>query len=442
MANRWSNRLSFIITTSAFAVGLGNIWRFPYAVGEGGGGAFLLIYLLLIFLIGIPILTIEIVLGRMSRATPLTGFGKLSGKAAWNGVGWLNVAANMIILFYYVMILAWIIIYFGQSVSGRLSMLSTDDLQDHFSTIASDLPTILLVILGIMVASFFIVSRGLREGLERYAKFMMTTLIVIMIGLAVWAATLDGAGAGYRWYLYPDFSKINVQVILGALGQLFFSVGVGMAIAFVFGGYAGRKENLLTSVIWIVIADTLFAVLAGLMIFPALFSFGLPPDSGPNLIFVTMASVFGRLENGAFWGAVFFLLLFLGGFTSLIASLQGLKQSFQERFKLTPFRALVAVTTMVTAGSIPVVFSYVENPVRFFGMTVFGLFDYLTNTIMLPVGGLLIVVFGAFAIGFERIKTHLLASGQKMKVGEYWKPVIKWVIPLAVLVILLNGLFG
>ena len=194
--NNWSNRFSFIITTSAFAVGLGNIWRFPYIAGEGGGGAFLLVYLILVLLIGIPILLIEIGLGRMSQTTPLLGFEKLSGKKIWNGLGWLGIIANLLIMSYYVMIMAWIVVYFYESLIGNLARLETANLSNHFNTIASNLDRILLVIFAVMLLASLIVSRGLQKGLERYSKLMMVGLIVMLISLAIWAATLEGASQG------------------------------------------------------------------------------------------------------------------------------------------------------------------------------------------------------------------------------------------------------
>jgi NSS family neurotransmitter:Na+ symporter len=291
-----------------------------------------------------------------------------------------------------------------------------------------------------MTVSFFIIRQGLQDGLERYSKYMMLAFIVILLGLAVWATTLDGAAVGYRWYLMPDFSKINLQVVLSALGQLFFSIGVGMAIAFAFGSYTNNKENLITSTGWIVFIDTLFAVLAGLIIFPAIFSFGLSPDSGPNLIFITMVSIFGRLEYGQLLGSIFFLLLFLAGFTSLLSNLQGLKDSFQDKYNLSSFNALLFVSGFITIGSIPVVFSYSDNSVQLFGMTVFGLLDYLTNKIMLPLNGLLIAIFGAYVIGYEKLKAHLELGAENIKIGNYWKYIIKWIIPISLLIILFNGI--
>ncbi|WP_396590198.1 sodium-dependent transporter [Allomuricauda sp. R78024] len=440
--NRWSSKFSFIITTSAFAIGLGNVWRFPYVAGEGGGAAFLLVYFVLILLIGIPILTIEIALGRMSKTTILLGFGKLGKKPFWNSIGWLGAISCILIMGFYIMIMAWIGIYLWECLSGEISKLPVASIPGHFDKVASNLSTVIIVIFSIMLAAFFVVRQGLKSGLERYSKGMMFGLVILILGLSIWAATLDGAVEGYRWLLSPDFSKINFQVIMSAMGQLFFSVGVGMAVTFVFGSYTSTKDNLVSSTIWIVLADTFFAFISGLMLFPAIFSFNLSPDSGPNLIFVTMATVFNKLEYGWIIGAVFFLLLFLAGFSSLISAIQGLKDSFKDRYKLSENIALLSVIGSIVVISIAAVFSYSDNPFLIFDKTVFEVLDYVTSTIMLPLGGLLTVLFAGHIVGYKKLKMHLLEGTKTMKLQGFWKIVLIWILPLSLITILLNGLLN
>ncbi|MEM7486192.1 MAG: sodium-dependent transporter [Bacteroidota bacterium] len=440
--NQWSSKFSFIITTSAFAIGLGNIWRFPYVAGEGGGAAFILVYIVLMFLIGIPILTIEIALGRMSNTTILLGFGKMVKKNNWNGIGWLGTVSCILIMGFYVMIMAWIAIYLWECLSGEISRLPVSEITGHFDGVASNLPMVITVILTIMLIVFFVVRQGLKNGLERYAKVMMFGLIILMIGLCIWAATLNGASEGYHWLLSPDFSKINFRIIMNALGQLFFSVGVGMAVAFVFGSYTNKNENLVNSTTWIVLADTFFALLAGLMLFPAIFSFNLQPDSGPNLIFVTMATVFNQLEHGWAIGTLFFLLLFLAGFTSLISCIQGLKDTFKDKYNLSDAIALLLVIGCIIGIAILAVFSYSDNPLLLFGKTVFETLDYTTSTMLLPLSGLLTAVFAGHIIGFDKLRLHLLTGTKTLKIRAYWKVILLWVLPLALLIILINGLFN
>ncbi|TXN36050.1 sodium-dependent transporter [Flagellimonas hymeniacidonis] len=440
--NRWSSKFSFIITTAAFAIGLGNVWRFPYVAGEGGGAAFLLVYFVLILLIGIPILTIEIALGRMSKTTVLLGFGKLGKKPFWNSIGWLGAISCILIMGFYIMIMAWIGIYLWECLSGEISKLPVASIPGHFDKVASNLSTVIIVIFSIMLAAFFVVRQGLKSGLERYAKGMMFGLVILILGLSIWAATLDGAVEGYRWLLSPDFSKINFQVIMSAMGQLFFSVGVGMAVTFVFGSYTSTKDNLVSSTIWIVLADTFFAFISGLMLFPAIFSFNLSPDSGPNLIFVTMATVFNKLEYGWIIGTVFFLLLFLAGFSSLISAIQGLKDSFKDRYKLSENMALLSVIGSIVVVSIAAVFSYSNNPFLLFDKTVFEILDYVTSTILLPLGGLLTVLFAGHIVGYKKLRIHLLEGTKTMRLQGFWKIVLIWILPLSLITILLNGLLN
>lgn len=440
--NSWSSRLSFIITTSAFSVGLGNIWRFPYITGEGGGGAFLLTYLLLVFIIGIPIMTIEISLGRMSGTTTLLGYGKLTDNRFWNWVGWLEVITVTLIMMFYVMILAWVLIYFSESITGSFTGFDAGQLESHFDDISSNISLLFATIIVILILAGYIVSRGLQNGLERYSKWMMVALLIIMISLAVWAATLDGAVAGYKYFLLPDFSKLNLAVVLSAVGQLFFSLGVGMAAAFVFGSYTQRSDNLFSSTAWIVLIDTMIAVLAGLLIFPAIFSFDLAPDSGPNLIFITMASVFGNLDFGNLLGAVFFLLLFLAGFTSLISCMQAIKDSIRDRFNFGDTKSIFIVLALIGGGSIPVVLSYLPEPIMLGEKNYYGIIDYLTGYILLPLGGLMIVIFGGHIIKYENLKTHIQEGAGTLKIKGYWKPIIKYLIPLTVFLILVNGLIN
>ncbi|PWL37669.1 hypothetical protein DKG77_15330 [Flagellimonas aquimarina] len=440
--NRWSSKFSFIITTSAFAIGLGNVWRFPYVAGEGGGAAFLLVYLVLILLVGIPILTIEIALGRMSGTTVLLGFGQLGKKPLWNSIGWLGAISCTLIMGFYIMIMAWIGIYLWECLSGEISKLRVSEISGHFNKVASNLTLVIAVMCVIMLAAFFVLRQGLKSGLERYAKGMMLGLIVLIVGLSIWAATLDGAVDGYLWLLSPDFSKINFRVIMSAMGQLFFSIGVGMAVTFVFGSYTSTKDNLVTSTIWIVLADTFFAFLSGLMLFPAIFSFNLSPDSGPNLIFVTMATVFNNLEYGWVVGAIFFLLLFLAGFSSLISAIQGLKDSLKDKYKLSDNMALLSVIGSILLISIAVVFSYVDDPLLLFGKTVFEVLDYTTSTILLPLGGLFAILFAGHVVGYDKLKTHLLEGTKTMKLHGFWKIVLIWILPLSLVTILLNGLLN
>lgn len=438
----WTNKISFIITASAFAVGLGNIWRFPYIAGEGGGGAFLIIYLLLVFLFGIPLLVIEMGLGRMSEERPLTGFSKLAGNKLWDFIGWISFVAVVIIMGYYVVIMAWIVLYIWQYITGGLNDLSTSELPAFFNSITYDHSTIIIISALIIIIAALIITRGLKHGIEKFSKGMMVSFVVLLIGMVLWAATLEGASEGYKWYLTPDFSKINLNIILSAIGQLFFSIGVAMAVGWTFGSYTSKENNLVASVSWIVLMDTVIAVIAGFIIFPALFTFNLSPDSGPSLIFITMASAFSITGMGQILGIVFFTLLFLAGFSSILAAFKGMQDSFSDKMKWADSKSLVLLSIVTFMISIPVTYSFSENPVLIFGRDFYTIVDFMTNNIMLPLGGLLLVIFGVYVVGYDKLKKHLLIGYPKKDFPGFTAILVKVFIPVVISIILISKLFS
>ncbi|MBX2817509.1 MAG: sodium-dependent transporter [Saprospiraceae bacterium] len=433
----WSSRLAFIVTASSFAVGLGNIWRFPYITGENGGGAFLLVYLFLVVLIGVPLLSMEMGLGALARSSPLTGFGKLSAQPRWNIIGWLTFFAALFIKMYYVVILAWIAVYLMKCLSGELLAIPSTELSAFFEQTIASSSLIFVAVVVLIILSVWVVSADLHKGLEPVSRILMTLLLVLIVGLALWACTLEGVGPGLRFYLYPDFSKITVDTFVQALGQLFFSVGVGMVAAFIFGSYTQKGERLVSSAMWIALCDTGIALLAGFIVFPALFSFGLAPDSGPDLIFITLSSLFSTIGGGQLLGSLFFLLLLIAGFTSLIAVMQGLKESLMDRFKLSSRQSLIILAAVLLTGSVPMILSFKTDPLTIAGHTPYDLFDYLTNSIMLPLGALLIVLFSMMVVGYDEI-------ARKLGLPQAWrfitKPLLYVVVPVAISLILFNAL--
>jgi len=297
----WASRFGFLMATAGFAIGLGNVWRFPYLTGMNGGGAFLLVYVIFAVLIGIPLMTAEMGLGRKAQLTPIAGMRRLTGSrfSLWNSIGWLGCLAAVLVQSYYVMLIGWIIGYFVMIVSGSLAGSSVGSLEATYTSfIATPGPVLgytylVIAFLGLMV------SRGLRDGLERVSKMAMPVLFALLVILALRSMTLPGASEGLWWYLTPDFSAIDGRTILDALGQTFYSIGIGMAAAFGFGSYLNRRStDVPGSAAVVVLADTFVAFLAGLVIFPALFAFGLEPDQGPGLLFLTMTNLFGQMPAG------------------------------------------------------------------------------------------------------------------------------------------------
>lgn len=441
MRSRWTNRLSFIITTASFAIGLGNIWRFPYLVGSNGGGAFLLVYLVLIFLIGIPILLTEISLGRMSQTTPLLGFGQLSGKKGWNVLGWIQIMAGFLIMGYYVMIMSWVVIYFLESLNGRLPAVPAQDYAGHFEQVIGASGPVFLYSLLLIAACGLVVNSGLKNGIERLARWLMPLLLLLIIGLGMWAVTLKGAPEGIRWYLSTDFSLITFPVILAAMGQLFFSVGVGFGAAFIFGSYLGEEDDIVTSTGIVVFADSFVAFLAGFMIFPALFAYGIPPDAGPSLVFITMAQLFAELPMGQLFGSLFFLLLIVAGFTSLIAAIESFTTALSDYYLWARRPSLLIVLLIILGLSVPNILSYsTERLANIGGRSFFDWMDLLTNVVLLPLSGLLLIIFAGYVLRFPVFREATNRGASFFRVTNFWSFLMRVLTPLGVLTILYQNI--
>lgn len=432
------------MATAGFAVGLGNIWRFPYMTGMNGGGAFLVVYLVFALLIGIPLLTAEISLGRKAQLTPIAGMARLTGSKSnpWNLLGWLSVTAAVIIESYYVMLIGWIFGYFFRIVSGGLVGASPDELTAQYQTfISSPGPVFAYTALVVFVLAL-IVGRGLRAGLERVAKIAMPLLLLLLIALAVRSLTFEGAERGLVWYLKPDFSSLTAETILAALGQAFYSIGIGMAAAFGLGGYLDRNtSDVPGNAAIVVVFDTAIAVLAGLVIFPALFAFDLEPDAGPGLLFVTMTHLFAQMPAGRIFGSAFFLLLILAAITSAAALHEVLTTTLTDMVDISRRAACWLTAGVFLLLSIPMILS--QGPwshVRLFGMDLFVLADTVSGNYLLPAGGLLLSLYVIFAWTFERFLQDTNQGARRLRVTVLWKPLMIVGIPLAVFAVLLAGL--
>jgi NSS family neurotransmitter:Na+ symporter len=441
---RWSSRFGFVMATAGFAVGLGNIWRFPYLAGENGGAAFLIVYLAFATLIGIPLMTSEISLGRKSQLSPIAGMGKLTGKATspWNLIGWMGVTTALLIQSYYIMLVAWIVGYLVMMATGQFAGASPEQIQSVYSAFVSrPLPVLgysllLVTLLGIVLA------RGLTRGVERVAKIAMPLLLVLLLLLVLRSLTLPGAGEGLSWYLKPDFSKLSGSTLLAALGQAFYSIGIGMAAAFGFGSYLhAQRSDVPGNAVLVVAFDTGVAFIAGLVIFPALFAFGIPPDSGPGLLFVTMPNLFGQMPAGQLLGTAFFFLVTLAAVTSAIALFEVLSKTLSDSLHLGRTVSVVITVGAVYVLSVPIVLS--QGPwshMRVFGRDLFGITDHVTGTYMLAIGGLLTALYVATVWGWASFRDETNIGSGPIKVNASWMPFVRLIIPVAVGLVLLSGL--
>lgn len=445
MREHWHSRFGFLMATAGFAVGLGNIWRFPYMAGQNGGGAFLIVYLAFTILIGIPLLTAEISMGRKTQLSPIAGMRKLTGSAThpWNLIGWMGVATAVVIHALYMMIVAWIVGYFGMMIGGRLGEGSPADFQAVYDGFISNMSLVLGLIGAILVALGAILTRGLTNGLERVAKFAMPLLFAMLLVLVVRSVTLPGGREGLIWYLEPDFSRLTAEGVLAALGQAFFSIGIGMAAAFGLGSYLDpENSDIPGSAVIVVGFDTGVAVIAGLMIFPALFAFGIEPDSGPGLLFVTMPLVFSQMPGGQLFGIIFFGLVMLAATTSVLAVFEVLAATLRDSLGMSRNQSVVAVLAGTFLLSVPIVLS--QGPwadIRIAGRSIFGFVDNLTGSYMLGLSGFLIALYLAIGWGWEAFRRETNQGAGRITVNPTWMPFVRVLIPLAVGLVLLSG-FG
>lgn len=427
----FSSKFGVIAAAAGSAVGLGNIWRFPYVVGENGGGAFLLIYLFFIVLIGVPIMTSELLIGRRAQKNAFRAFPTLAPKAPYfKIVGIMGVAAAFLILSFYGVVAGWTIEYIWLSVSGQLAGQSSVELNTLFESFSGSqvMPIFYLIIFMILTA--FIVVGGIQNGIEKYTKILMPLLFAIIVVLCIRSSTLDGAMAGLEFLFKPDFSKINGDVILSALGQAFFSLSIGMGVIATYGSYISKKENLLSTAISVSFADTLIAILSGVAIFPAVFAFGIEPNAGPGLVFVTLPQVFNQMMGGAVFSIAFFILLLIAALTSSVSLLEVVVAYFTEELNLERKKAtIIAATSITILGSFCVL-----SPM------LFDAFEWTSSNLLLPFGGLLIAIFVGWVMDKNAVRDELESHGKRVAVFNLFMLIIKYIAPFAVSLVFLKSL--
>ncbi len=436
---QWGSKMGFILAAAGSAIGLGNIWKFPYLAGENGGAAFVLVYLVCIVILGLPIMIAEIVIGRHTEKDPVGAF-KIIGTGAWSLVGYLGVAAGFFIMTYYSVVGGWTIGYLVKSVSGALGAItsSADSEQLFVRFIQSPWEMILYHFLFIG-ATVGVVIFGVAGGIERFSKIIMPVLFILLVILIIRGLTLPGAEAGIRFYLYPDFSKITPKVVIEALGQCFFSLSLGMGAMITYGSYLSRKDKILSSSIKIVGLDSLVAILAGLAIFPAVFAVGMTPEKGPGLTFNILPVVFSRMPYGSIFATLFFLLLFIAALTSAISLVQVVVAYVTDERGWSRARAVLTAGGLIFLLGIPAALSFGEmKDVRiFFGQTYFDFMDILTSIYMLPIGGFLIAVCLGFKYGLHKTMHELDADTNSFYLKEIWAFTIKYISPVILLAIIL-----
>jgi NSS family neurotransmitter:Na+ symporter len=431
-----------IAAAAGSAIGLGNIWRFPYVLGENGGGIFLLIYLLLVAMVGIPVMLSEFTIGRSTQRNPYGAFRRLAPGKPWYLVGMMGIVAAFMILAFYTVVAGWTLEYLYQAVINGFSGRSSEEINVMFDHFRAGTFRPILWFLIFMSMTAWIVMAGIRKGIEKYTKVLMPFLFVLILVMDIRAVTLPGAAEGLKFLFKPDLSKISAETILEALGQGFFSLSIGMGTLITYGSYINKKERLGNAALNVTIADTLIAVLAGIAIFPAVFAFGIEPGAGTGLVFKTLPLIFQEMPGGYIFSVIFFLLLAIAALTSTISVLEVIVAFFSEELNITRraatllATAAVAILGMLAAGSWG----------WFAGMHVmeqnfFGILDFTTANILLPLGGFFIVLFVGWFMGTDRVRAELSNNGD-LQVA--YMPVfiflVRFVAPLAIALVFMNGL--
>jgi NSS family neurotransmitter:Na+ symporter len=456
----WSGRWAFVLAATGSAVGLGNIWKFPYITGENGGGAFVLIYLVCIAIIGIPIMMAEVMLGRRGRQSPINTMRTLAREAGrsphWQWLGWAGVAGGFLILSYYSVIAGWALAYVVRTASGMFTGATADGVTSIFTDLVSDPERLMFWHTVFMVMAMIVVSRGVKSGLEKAVRFLMPTLFVLLIVMVGYAMSLGEFQKGVEFLFKPDLNALFYRVdqegrefftwnpVLIAMGHAFFTLSLGMGAIMVYGSYLPDNTSIAKTSITISIMDTTVALLAGLAIFPIVFANQLPPGAGPGLIFQTLPIAFGHMPGGVFFGTLFFILLVFAAWSSAISLIEpAVAWLVENRGHTRRYAAVVAGVATWLLG-ILTVFSFniwsSFTPLGFIrifeGKTLFDLLDYLTANIMLPLGGLAIAIFAAWLMKETDVKEELAVAHNTWY--QLWHFLVRYITPVAVIVVFLN----
>ena len=441
------SRLGFILLSAGCAIGCGNVWKFPWMAGQYGGGAFVLIYLICLLVLGLPVMVMEFSLGRASRASPIGIHKKLQQPGQkWHWHGKMALVANFLLMMFYTSVTGWMLYYFIRFISGKMTGLSAEVCASQFGNMLGN-PWIMVGFMAIVVVlGFLILSFGLQKGVEGVTKYMMIALFALMVILAINSFTLDGAKEGLSFYLKPDLTKINGNVIVGAMNQAFFTLSLGIGSMAIFGSYIGKERSLMGESLNILGLDTFVALMAGLIIFPACFTYNIEVGAGPSLLFESMATVFNNMAGGRWWGSLFFLFMFFAAMSTIIAVFENILAMVREITGWSRVKGCVICGIAVLVLSIPCAlgFNLLSGFVPFAkGSGVLDLEDFLVSNCCLPIGALLYVLFcvSKKGWGFENFIKEANA-GKGLKMPRWLKPYLTYVLPLIIISIFIMGILN
>lgn len=441
------SRLGFILLSAGCAIGVGNVWKFPWMAGQYGGGAFVLIYLIFLVILGLPVMTMEFSLGRASQSSPVMLYQKLQKPGQkWHLHGYAALIANFLLMMFYSSVTGWILYYFVSFISGNMTGITNEQSQSLFGSMLSS-PAVTVGFMAIVVVlGFLILSVGLQNGVERVTKYMMILLLFLMVVLAVNSFTLPGAKEGLTFYLKPDLSKIDGNVIVGAMNQAFFTLSLGIGSMAIFGSYIGKERALMGESKNILILDTFVAIVAGLIIFPACFTFDVEPGAGPSLLFIAMAKVFNNMSGGRWWGSLFFMFMFFAAMSTIIAVFENILACVRELTGWGRKKACIICGVAILILSLPCAlgFNLWSEFVPFAsGSSVLDLEDFLVSNCFLPIGALCYVLFCVTKKGWG-FKSFMAEAntGEGMKVKKWMKPYMTFVLPAIIVFVFIIGIIN
>ena len=441
------SRLGFILLSAGCAIGVGNVWKFPWMAGQYGGGAFVMVYLLFLLIMGVPVLTMEFAMGRAAQKSPLKMYSELKPGSQWGWHGYMCLAGNVILMMFYTTVCGWMLQYFVNTAMGAFSGLSSESIEGMFPAML-DNPGKMTLYMGIVVVSgFAIISLGVQKGLERVTKWMMLALILLMWVLAINSVFLDGGAEGLKFYLVPSFAKMQEEgifnVIVGAMNQSFFTLSLGIGAMAIFGSYIGKERALMGESVRVCLLDTMVALCAGLIIFPACSAYGVDVKSGPALVFMTLPNVFNNLAMGRLWGSLFFLFMTFAAFSTVLAVFENIASCVSELTGWERKKTCMICCAAIFLLSLPCVLGYnVWSNVRpIAGRDVLDSEDFIVSNLLLPIGSLIFIVFCTTRYGWGWDKFVAEANeGTGLKVAKWMRPYMTYVLPVIVAVILVVGL--
>ena len=440
------SRLGFILLSAGCAIGIGNVWKFPYMAGQGGGGAFVLFYLLFLVILGLPIMTMEFAVGRASRKSPVRAYQVLEKPGQkWHIHGYFTLIGCYLLMMFYTTVAGWMLHYFYMTAAGKLSGLNADEVAGKFTEMLASPGIMTFWMVFVVVLSILVCAKGLQNGLERVTKGMMIALLLIMVILAVNSLFMDGAKEGLSFFLVPDFGRMKevgiVNTLVGAMNQAFFTLSLGIGAMSIFGSYIGKEHSLLGESVRVVVLDTFVAITAGLIIFPACFTFGVDQTAGASLIFITLPNVFNQMAGGRIWGTLFFMFMTFACFSTVIAVFENLISFCIDMFNMSRTKSVIINAIIMLIGCLPCIFGFnLLSGFNILGKGVLDIEDFAVSNILLPVGAFLYSLFCStkFGWGFDGYLNEC-NQGEGIKFPRFFKPYIKYVLPVLVLIVFISG---